>query len=119
MRDAVFTLVMLGLLPLAVVRPFVGVLLWSWISFMNPHQLLWGFAAPLPWAAMVFCATVFGCAMAGEPRRFEVNWVMAMLAVLMVCFTVTTITALAPPEMAWDKWERTIKVQLGLMLTAL
>ena len=109
---------MLALLPLAVARPFVGVLLWSWISFMNPHQLLWGTASGLPWAALVFGATVFGCVVAGEPKRLAVNAVTMLLLVLMACFTLTSVAALAPAAGVWAKWELTMKVLLVLLLTA-
>ena len=73
MRDIAFTLLMLGLLPLALLRPFVGVLLWSWISFMNPHREVWGFATTMPWAALVFGVTLIGCIIAREPKKFELN----------------------------------------------
>lgn len=118
MRDLVFTLVMLGLLPLVVARPFVGVMLWSWVSFMNPHQMLWGFATSLPWAMLVFCTTVFGCIMAGEPRRPAVNAVTVLLVLFLVCITLTSATALGPPQPVWNKWEWAAKILLGLLLTA-
>ena len=57
MRDLVFTALMIPLLGMAGARPFVGVLLWSWISFMSVHQLSWGFASTLPWAAIVSSRT--------------------------------------------------------------
>ena len=37
MRDLIVTLAVLGSLPLIFLRPWVGVLVWVWISFMNPH----------------------------------------------------------------------------------
>jgi probable O-glycosylation ligase (exosortase A-associated) len=118
MRDLALTAAMLGLLPLAVARPFVGVLLWSWISFMNPHREVWGFAGSIPWAAAVFVATMVGCFVAGEPRRLVLNAVTWLVILLMACFTVTSLFGLAPPERIFDKWQHTIKVMLGLLLTA-
>ena len=62
------------LLPIVLVRPFVGVILWSWISFMNPHRLVYGgVGAELPWAMLIFVATIIGCVVAREPKRFPVN----------------------------------------------
>lgn len=118
MRDIAFTLVMLGLLPLAVMRPFVGVLLWSWISFMNPHREVWGFATALPWAAIVLAATVAGCVMAREPKKFELNPLTALFLVLMACFTVTTLLGTGDPEVRWDRYDRAVKMIIGLLLTA-
>jgi len=118
LRDLAFIGALVALLPLAATRPFVGVLLWSWISFMNPHQEIWGISGQLPWAALVFCATVLGCFVAGEPRRLELNATTLLVIALMVCFTVTSVTALAPPADVWAKWDHAFKALLGLLLTA-
>ena len=118
MRDAAFIAAMLALLPLAVARPFVGVLLWSWISFMNPHRLVWGAASELPWAAAVFLATMVGCVIAREPRQPVLNAITLLLVMLMVCFTATSLAAIAPPGPMWDKYETVMKVLLGLLVTS-
>jgi hypothetical protein len=56
MRSLAFFVEMLVLRPVVTIRPFVGVLLWSWVSFMSPHKLLWGPASGLPWALMTVAA---------------------------------------------------------------
>ena len=98
MRDAAFLAAMAMLLPLIVARPFVGVLVWSWISFMNPHRLVYGFAGSFPWAMTIFVATILGCVFAGEPRRLALNAVTALLLALMALFTLTTFAAIAPAD---------------------
>ena len=118
MRDAVFMLAMVGLLPIVIFRPFVGILLWSWISFMNPHRLVWGAASEMPWAMAVFAATLLGCLIAREPKRIQVNPVNLLVLALMVCFTITSLTAQGMPDAVWAKWSQVIKVLTGLMLTA-
>lgn len=118
MRDAAFLLVMLGLLPLAVYRPFAGVLLWCWISFMNPHRLLFGFAVDLPWAVAVFAATLLGAVLSGEFRRPCTNALTWLLIALLVCITVTSVTALGVPADVWAKHDSVMKVILGLLLTS-
>lgn len=118
MRDLALTGVLVALLALAVARPFVGVLVWSWISFMNPHQEAWGFAQTMPWAMMTFLVTVFGCIVAREPKRPAVNAVTVLIAVFAACITITSLVAIGPPEQVWKEWDRTIKVLAGLLLTA-
>jgi probable O-glycosylation ligase (exosortase A-associated) len=118
MRDLALASVLMLLLAMAAARPFVGVLVWSWISFMNPHREVWGFAQTMPWAMLAFVATVFGCFVAREPKRPAVNAVTVLLALFAVCITVTSVLALGPPEMVWSKWDRTIKMLAGLLLTA-
>jgi probable O-glycosylation ligase (exosortase A-associated) len=118
MRDIAFIATMLGLLPLAIARPFVGVLVWCWISFMNPHRLIWGPASEMPWAIAFFVATLLGCLLRAEPKRLPVNPVTLLLLTLMLCFTVTSITALGASAAVWAKWEQVIKVLTGLLVTA-
>lgn len=118
MRDLFFAALMIPLIGMAGARPFVGVLLWSWISFMSVHQLSWGFASTLPWAAIVFVATVFGCFVAREPKRLPVNALTVLMVLFMAGITLTSLAALTPPGMVWSKWDRVFKILLGLLLTA-
>lgn len=117
-RNLLFIAALCPMLVMAAAQPFVGVLLWSWISFMNPHREMWGAAANLPWALMVLCATLVGCIIAREPRRLPLNAVTILLLVLLVIFTITTLTGLGVPADAWAKWDRTVKVIIVLLLTA-
>jgi probable O-glycosylation ligase (exosortase A-associated) len=118
MRSLIFMAAMGGLLPLAMLRPFAGVLLWSWISFMNPHRLVWGMAADQPWAMAVFAATVIGCVIAREQPWPRPNTNTILIILFMVCISLTSLAALAPPEDVFDKWNRTIKVLFFLLITA-
>jgi probable O-glycosylation ligase (exosortase A-associated) len=118
MRDLAFTLTLFALLPLALARPFVGVLLLSWISFMNPHQTLWGFATSMPWVVLTFGVTIIGCVVAREPRRLPLNAVTVFLVVLIISMTITSFSALADPSRVWTKWEFILKIIVTLLLTA-
>jgi putative inorganic carbon (hco3(-)) transporter len=79
LRSLALFLELLVLLPITLARPFVGVILWSWISFMNPHRLVYGGVGQImPWAMMVFIATLMGCIVAREPKRFPINGVTVL-----------------------------------------
>lgn len=118
MRDAALIATLGVLLAAVLAQPFIGVLLWNWIAFMNPHRLAYGLASEWPWAMMVFAATLLGCLMAGELRPPPMNATTLLLVALMLCFTATSIVALGEPAAVWEKWERSMKILLGLLLTA-
>jgi probable O-glycosylation ligase (exosortase A-associated) len=118
MRDLALSGVIVLLLALAIARPFAGVLAWSWISFMNPHRESWGFVQTMPWAMMTFLATVLGCVIAREPRRFPLNALTVLFVVFAVWITITSLAGIAPPERLWWMWDKVIKVIAGLLLTA-
>ena len=58
MRGLLLFIVFIGLLSFVFKRPFVGVLMWFWISLMNPHRLSYGFAADLNYALIVAVVTL-------------------------------------------------------------
>ena len=53
MRDMLVLALVLGALPFACRHTWVGVLLWTWISVMNPHKLAWAFAMDMPTSSMM------------------------------------------------------------------
>lgn len=118
MRDAVVAALLLGCLAMAVYRPFAGVMLWSWISFMNLHRLTWGFAADLPWAMLTFVATALGCILQREPKRLATDGVSVLLMLFLLGVTFTSLVAVSPAAVVWDQWDRTLKVVVMLVLTA-
>ncbi|HPU81090.1 putative O-glycosylation ligase, exosortase A system-associated [Accumulibacter sp.] len=60
MRDLlVVGIVLVGSL-YALRHPWFGVMLWTWVSLMNPHALAYGFARDFPVAAIVAIATLIG-----------------------------------------------------------
>jgi probable O-glycosylation ligase (exosortase A-associated) len=118
-RSAGLFLELLVLLPFVLLRPFVGVILWSWVSFMNPHRMVYGgVAGMMPWALIIFGATLFGCVSAREPKRFPVNALTVQIGLFLVLITVTTMFALAPWDDVEPKWELVFKVFLFLLVTA-
>ncbi len=118
MRNAALMAILGMLLATVLAHPFIGVLLWNWISFMNPHRLAYGIASELPWAAMVFGATLVGCVMAREWPLPPMNANTILILALMLCFTATSAVALGEPVAVWEKWERSMKILLGLLVTA-
>src|SRR5574337_181926 len=57
MRDIAVTLAVFGLLPFVLKRPWIGILVWTWLGFMNPHRMAWGFSTTMPFAYIVALTT--------------------------------------------------------------
>jgi len=116
MRDIAVTLVVFGLLPVALVRPPVGILLWSWLGYMNPHRLTWGFAYDFPFAQLTAIATITGFVFWREPKRFPINSTTVIWLAFVTWFSLTTFWAL-DPKAALVGWDKAIKIQLIALLT--
>ena len=58
MRDILITAVVFGILLKVFTHPHYGILLWAWLSYMNPHMLSWGFAYGFPFAFITAVVTL-------------------------------------------------------------
>ena len=118
MRDLILSLFIFGLIPYAFSRPYIGLLLWSWIGYMNPHRLSYGFAYSFPFAALGAGVTLVAYAFSKEKKQFPLNSVTVVWIILVIWVTITTITSQVPGN-AWPEWERTMKIQLMILMTLL
>lgn len=116
MRDIIVTIIIFGTLPFILRRPFFGVMVWTWLGFMNPHRLAWGFAASFPFALTVFSVTAVAYVFSKEPRRIPVNSLTIVLLLFVVWLFITTNTSLFP-SLAWEQWNKVWRIQLGVLLT--
>ena len=110
MRDVLLLGMVVAALPFACRHTWIGVLLWTWISIMNPHRLAWGFAMDMPFAAMAAGATAISLFITKDKVRLVANPAVIALIVLTLWMVVTTIFAIYPDE-SWPDLRRTFKIQ--------
>lgn len=109
MRDLLLFLSFFGTIPLVFMRPHVGVLVWAWISYMNPHRLIpWGMAFDFRFALVCGAITMIAWVLSREPKRLPINLTTILLLVLMAWLSLTTVFALSPG--APVAWERAMKI---------
>ncbi|MEO6923433.1 MAG: DUF5935 domain-containing protein, partial [Bryocella sp.] len=104
MRDIAFTLFIVGMIPYILMRPYVGLLIWSWITYMNPHRLCYGFAVSFPWIQLVAIVTLVSFALSRERKKLTMSPMVVLLFIFFLWTTVTTLFALQPIS-AWQQWE--------------
>ena len=109
MRDLYITLIVFGLLPAVLMRPYIGVLLWTWLSLMAPHRLSWGFSFDFPFVQVIALVSFVGYLVSKEKKSFPIAspTVVFILFTLWVC--VTTVFALSP-EMAQARLFYVLKI---------
>lgn len=117
-RDIVLTAFILGLLPAVLMRPWIGILLWTWIGLMNPHKLTWGFAFNLQFALIVAVVTLTGVLLSKEPKRIPLQGATIVLLIFTLWMVITTFFA-TNPQGAWPQLEKVVKIQIGIFLTLL
>lgn len=116
MRDLVITLAVFGSLPFILKRPFIGILMWVWISVMNPHRLSWGFAYDFPFAAMIAATTLIGLLTTKDPRRLPMTPIVISLMMFVVWMCITTAFSMWPDESV-VMLNRVLKIMLMTIVT--
>lgn len=116
MRDLIVLGIILGSLPFCFFRPHLGILVWSWVGYMNPHRLSWGIAQTFPVAYYVALAVLAGFIINADRRKLPLERETILLLLLTLMYTVSSFFALIPED-AWEEWDRTIKILLMTFLT--
>jgi len=107
-------------LPFCFFSPFFGGLVWTWISFMNPHRLAWGYAKYfLEPAMLVGGTTLLGFAVSKESKRLPNNFGTYALITLWALMSISTLTAYnhVPAFQAWE--DRTKMLLMAFVIIAL
>jgi probable O-glycosylation ligase (exosortase A-associated) len=116
LRDLIITLFILGSVPKLLFRPDLAVLMFYWLSLMNPHKLCWGFAANVPFALVTAVTLLTSVLLWREPKK--ILWMPVNILMLINVFwmTATTYFAFAPDD-AWTGWDRMWRIQLIAFIT--
>ena len=134
-RDLILIGIIIISLPVSFLRPWIGILLWTWVGYFNPHRFSWGIAYDLPVAQIIAIAVIGGLFFSKEryplPKTREIYILLGLWGI----FFLSTLFA-AYPDVAWTKlagvskillitfiililFQDTKKLNLLLMVTAL
>ncbi|MCK9606078.1 MAG: putative O-glycosylation ligase, exosortase A system-associated [Methylomonas sp.] len=116
MRDLLITLIVLTGCFYTLKRPYIGILLWSWLSYMNPHRLAYGFAYSMPFAQITAITLIGSMIFSKDTRKLPINSLTIIWIIFVLFMGVTTIFAFYP-ESALKEYERIVKIQLIVFFT--
>jgi probable O-glycosylation ligase (exosortase A-associated) len=115
-RDLAVVLIVAGGLVFTLNRPYIGIYLWSWIGYMAPHRLTWGFAYNFPFAQIIALVTIFSMLFSKEPKSFPLTPVTICLIVFIGWMGLTTLFAI-DFDSATTLYIKIIKIQLVTFIT--
>ncbi|TAM61118.1 MAG: putative O-glycosylation ligase, exosortase A system-associated [Rhodanobacter sp.] len=116
MRDIALALFIFGMIPFILMRPYVGLLVWSWLGYMNPNRLCYGFAVGFPWVQLVAIVTLASLVFSKESKRIPWSAISVLMMMFLLWTGLTTFYA-AVPDSAWDKWLEFAKVLVMVFVT--
>ena len=115
MRDLlVISIVIAGALA-ALWRPWIGIMLWTWLSIMNPHRYTYGVAYTAPLAAVAAGSVMLGWFITRERASPFKAGPVAWLVLFMLWMTVSWLAGLTPGE-DYEQWTKVMKIDLMIVL---
>ncbi|KEZ77868.1 putative O-glycosylation ligase, exosortase A system-associated [Salinisphaera hydrothermalis] len=117
MRSLALLLFVAGTLPMAFVRPIIGLLLWMMFSYLNPHRLTWGFAVDFPWVFITAGATLVALlAHPGERQAPPMKPIVVLMTLFLGWITLSTFQATVP-DAAFTRYEQFLKMMTMAYVT--
>lgn len=116
MRDYALLAIIIGLVPVILMRPWIGILAWFWVGLMAPHGLTWSFMRTFPIATMIGAATLVALLLARDRRPLPRSPEMGMMFAWAGFVTLTSAFAVNPTG-AWDFWWHLMKILLITFIT--
>ena len=114
MRDILVVGIVLAMGIIALRRPWVGIMLWTWLSIMNPHRYTYGFAYSAPLAAFAAGTIVIGLVSTRERESpFKGAAAMFMLA-FMLWVTLSWLFGLDPTD-DYEQWKKVMKIDVMII----
>ena len=90
MRDIIVLAIIFIAIPFCFIRPYFGLLMWTWVAYFNPHRLAWGIAYDFPVAMAIGIPTLAGLVFTRERNRNLFTRETGFIFALWAWFCVTT-----------------------------
>ena len=116
MRDLLVIAIVLAGSLAALRRPWIGIMVWTWLSIMNPHRYAWGLAYDAPLAAIAAGATIIGALMTKERASPFKSSAVAVLVVFMVWMTLSWQFGV-DPHGDYAQWKKVMKVDVMIIVS--
>lgn len=95
MRDLLLLVVVFGSIPFILIQPFIGLLVYAWLAYMRPHDMVWGSIPQI--SLIVALATIVGLVLAGGKERFLALKPQTLLLIAFGLWVgLTSMTAMEP-----------------------
>src|SRR5262245_29609070 len=108
MRDLIVILCVVALVPMALARPWIGLLGYTLIGFWNPHKFTWTLQN-FRIALLVGGATLVGLAVTRDRKSIPWTRELVLMLLLAVYFVFTTLLAWSPGA-AYEQLDRVLRI---------
>ena len=117
LRDIFITGFVAAVLPFVFRHAFIGILLWTWVSVMNPHKLAYGYIYSAPIAAVIGGVTLISLFTTRDRVKLPSSSPLVFIGLFLIWTCITTINAFYVPE-SMEQLEKVLKIQLMVFVSA-
>lgn len=116
MRDILVTLIVFGSIPFIFKRPYIGILMWAWLSYMNPHRMTYGFAYDMPFAQIIALVLFLAILFNKDRGRIPIDNTMIVWLIFLFWMLITTVFSIYF-DASYYALIKVMKIQLLTFLT--
>lgn len=115
LRDIFLFTVVLGSIPFILRRPYLGVLMYVWLSVMSPHRLTWGLAYDFPFVITIAIVTLIGAVASRDIKPPPLDALLVVLLLFVFWTSLSTAFAIESDD-SFERWKTLMKTQLFVFL---
>lgn len=115
MRDILILSIVFSGSIAALSQPWIGIMLWTWISIMNPHRFTYGIAYDFPIAALAAITTVVGSVFVKQKDSPFKGGVVIVLFLFMIWISLSWLFGL-DMEGDLEQWKKVMKIDFMILL---
>ena len=116
MRDLLLMSIVVAACLVTLKRPWVGVMLWTWLSLMNPHRYTYGFAYSAPLAQMAALSTFVGLLLTRDLRQQPFRGTpLGLFGLFVVWITLSWLLG-NDVQGDYEQWKKIMKIDLMLLI---
>lgn len=116
MKDVLVMGIVLAMALAALRKPWIGVVLWVWVSIMNPHRYCYGFAYSMPVAMIAAACTFIGLVITKDERASPFKGSpVTVFFVFMLWMTLSWLVGLDVAGDA-DQWQKVMKIDVMILV---
>ena len=115
MRDILIIAIVIAGALAALRRPWIGIMLWTWLSIMNPHRYAWGLAYDAPLAAVAAASVMLGLLMTKDRESPFKGSPVTWMLLFMVWMTISWLAGFDVVN-DYEQWKKVMKIDFMIVL---
>lgn len=115
-RSLALMIAIFSALPLALIFPFVGLLLWAWTSFSSIHREALGISYDFPFNFYIAATTIFAWLISTEPKSLPAQLMPVLMIAFAAWMSISTYFAL-DHDRSYLLWTNYIKTMVLVVAT--